>query len=138
MCLSFLLNLAGVQLCDLETLPVGVCLPLWDSIVHCQEAPPSSWPQAAYDIIGESCDISSRSCDISSRSCDISSRSCDITSRSRDIGNSCVGHVTNSDPTLYAGRVDVAKSVNMNTYTLPLKMEVAAQSQTVLPWTCYL
>ena len=113
MCSSFLLNLIGVQLCDLEMLPVGVCLPLWDSIVHCQEAPPSSWPQAAYDIIGEPCDITSRSCDI--------------------IGKSCVGHVTNSDPTLCAGRADVAKSVDMNTNTLPLKMEVATQSQTVFP-----
>ena len=117
MCLSFLLNLAGVQFCDLETLPVGVCLPLWDSIVHCQEAPPSSWPQAAYDIIGKSCDISSRSCDISSRSCDIT-------------GQSCVDHVTNGGPTLCAGRADVAKSVNMNTYTLPLKMEVRSYTIT--------
>ena len=117
MCLSFLLNLAGVQLCDLETLPVGVCLPLWDSIVHCQEAPPSSWPQAAYDIIGKSCDISSKSCDISSRSCDIT-------------GKSCVDHVTNGGPTLCAGRVDVAKSVDMNTYTLPLKMEVRSYTIT--------
>ena len=83
---------------------MGVCLPLWDSIVHCQEAPPSSWPQAAYDIIGKSCDISSRSCDIT--------------------GKSCVGHVTNGGLTLCAGRADVAKSVNVNTYTLPLKMEV--------------
>lgn len=37
-------------------LPVGVALPLWEAIVQCREAPRSSWPQAAYDIIGRSCD----------------------------------------------------------------------------------
>jgi len=67
----------GIQLSDLETLPVGVCLPLWDCVIHCQEAPPSSWPPPAYDIIG---------------------------------------------------RADVAKSVNMNTYTFPLKMESPEES----------
>ena len=45
-------NYAGIGLSALETFPVGVALPLWDSIVRCQEAPPSSWPQAAYDLIG--------------------------------------------------------------------------------------
>ena len=51
---------------------------------------------------------------------------------------SLASHVANGGPTLCAGRADVAKSVNINTYTLPLKMEVATPSQTVLPWTCYL
>lgn len=48
---------SGLNLSDLETLPVGVALPIWDSIVKCQENPPSTWPQAAYDIVGRSYDL---------------------------------------------------------------------------------
>lgn len=47
---------SGFGLSDLKTLPVGVALPLWDSIVHCQSNPPPTWPQEAYDIIGGSHD----------------------------------------------------------------------------------
>ena len=43
----------GIGLSELESFPVGVALPLWDSIVRCQERPPSSWPPAAYDLIGQ-------------------------------------------------------------------------------------
>ena len=43
---------------------------------------------------------------------------------------SLASHVTNGGPTLCAGRVDVAKSVDMNTYTLPLKMEVRSYTIT--------
>ena len=43
----------GIGLAELETFPVGVALPLWDCIVRCQETPPSSWPPAAYDLIGK-------------------------------------------------------------------------------------
>lgn len=42
----------GIGLAELESFPVGVALPLWDSIVRCQERPPASWPPAAYDLIG--------------------------------------------------------------------------------------
>ena len=42
----------GFTLSELKELPVGVALPLWDSIVQCQEIPPTGWPQAAYNIIG--------------------------------------------------------------------------------------
>ena len=43
----------GLTRSDLDSLPVGVALPIWDSILHCQEQAPPSWPLAAYDIIGE-------------------------------------------------------------------------------------
>jgi hypothetical protein len=43
----------GIGLPELESYPVGVALPLWDSIVQCQERPPSLWPPAAYDLIGQ-------------------------------------------------------------------------------------
>jgi len=95
---------AGIQLSDLETLPVGVCLPLWDCVIHCQEAPPSSWPPPAYDIIGRSCvgQVTSN-------------RSHDVSIAVLLLHYVCVCTL---------GRADVAKSVNMNTYTFPLKMEV--------------
>jgi hypothetical protein len=37
---------------DLDSLPVGVALPLWDAILRCQEHAPPTWKLAAYDIIG--------------------------------------------------------------------------------------
>ena len=37
---------------DLSSLPVGVALPLWDALLRCREAAPSTWSVAAYDIIG--------------------------------------------------------------------------------------
>ena len=43
---------------------------------------------------------------------------------------SLASHVANGGPTSCTGRVDVAKSVNMNTYTLPLKMEVRSYTIT--------
>ena len=43
---------AGLTMLDMESLPVGVALPILDCISRCREAPPSSWSRAAYDIIG--------------------------------------------------------------------------------------
>ena len=37
---------------DLNLFPVGVALPLLHCIRSCREAPPTSWPPAAYDLIG--------------------------------------------------------------------------------------
>ena len=42
----------GLTLSDLESLPVGVELPLLDCVQRCCEAPPSYWSIAAYDMIG--------------------------------------------------------------------------------------
>ena len=37
---------------DIQSLPVGVALPLLDCIRHCREAPPITLPLAVYDLIG--------------------------------------------------------------------------------------
>lgn len=42
----------GLTLSDLESLPVGVALPLLDCVQRCREAPPSDWSIAAYNMIG--------------------------------------------------------------------------------------
>ena len=42
----------GMTCLDLQSLPVGVALPLLDMIRCCREAPPTTLPLAAYDLIG--------------------------------------------------------------------------------------
>ena len=39
---------------DLDTLPVGVKLPLLDCIKRCHKAPPTCWTAEAYKLIGRS------------------------------------------------------------------------------------
>ncbi len=40
-----------MTLLDLDSLPVGVALPLLDCIRCCREAPPTTFPLAAYHLI---------------------------------------------------------------------------------------
>lgn len=37
---------------DLQSLPVGVALPLFDVLQCCREDPPTTLPLAAYDLLG--------------------------------------------------------------------------------------
>ena len=49
----------GYTLSTLAALPSGVALPLMEAISQCQDAPPSGWPQGAYDLLGRQ-DLSSQ------------------------------------------------------------------------------
>ncbi|KAL3147502.1 hypothetical protein ABBQ38_014558 [Trebouxia sp. C0009 RCD-2024] len=42
----------GWTLPDLDTLPLGVALPLREALQHCRGQPPAGWPSAAYVLIG--------------------------------------------------------------------------------------
>ena len=43
---------SGLTREDLASLPVGVALPLWDSIFNCRENPPPSDDLRLYELIG--------------------------------------------------------------------------------------
>ena len=44
----------GVTLAVLETLPLGLSLPLQEAAAQCREDPPEGWPSEAYELIGRS------------------------------------------------------------------------------------